>query len=233
MAASHSPIAWCAHASRTPYAAIALSMAITIGVWVQARGKFSHPSTALERVVWLNPKSRGYTSPAAPLAEPICIARGPDGSWRVGERAHTSETLYRGVAFATQRFHGLFTRWYIIREYQVHANEGDLTNEQRRAMRRAWWAKSRLGDFEQGGLHREITHRSVLIYDVSKVALAYEIAFIIAMASAARAYWYTAFHWRRDRRRARNACPSCGYPREGLESAAACPECGLSPIASS
>jgi hypothetical protein len=38
--------------------------------------------------------------------------------------------------------------------------------------------------------------------------------------------WYTPGFIRRARRRRRNACQSCGYPRAGLPRSASCPECG-------
>ncbi len=63
-------------------------------------------------------------------------------------------------------------------------------------------------------------------YRVNSVGLVHELAALMGLALFARASWYTAFHWRSDRRRARGGCPTCGYSREGLDPGAPCPECG-------
>lgn len=218
---------------RAPWAAIVLLVALGVDAYRQVDWRWAETGSSLmERAaIWCRDRT-GYIPPQTCILcyeqypTTVEFARHPDGTIAfIDENTPDDSQFIAAEVNQTYRELGVWSTWLTYESYRF-AFAPDVDKEARRPAVLLWTRTMQQWGYIDEPLisHSSSVGRSQIL--VNWASAANELAALTGLVLLARASWYTAFHWRSDRRRARNACPSCGYPREGLDAAAPCPECG-------
>lgn len=220
-------------ALRTPWGAAILLVVLTLdGIRVVEWHNPDRPSTLVAAFAescgrGLGVRPAGYMCILTGPRRPVPFALMPDGSLKIAdERARAAGAeieLILESSSSTQL--GVWTEWLGRRSIDF-TFEPSASNATRRRFVQAYWQLVDKEYYADMVGQPRITADSIRFTEIHLARLANEIVALLALGLLARAGWYSAIHWRSDRRRARGACPSCGYSREGLDAAAPCPECG-------
>ncbi len=232
MATPRSILGWIWRASRTPWAGGILLAALAGDTYrvVDWHGPDVGSSLYARGTEWLHDRL-GIVRPwmCRLPAFPTFVAMGvlPDGSVMLVDEGMPKDAKQILVTVdASFDRYGVWTEWLDRREFTLTFDPSvdEVTRAKGVA---AWWTLEKAYYAREGAA--SLGPDRVVVTRVDRVLLAHEIGALMGLALLGRASWYSAFHWRSDRRRARGGCPKCGYSREGLEPGAPCPECGVGP----
>lgn len=226
-------------ALRAPWAAGVLLVAIVVdGIRVVDWHNPDRPSTVLAWSVGLCGHALGFypavwEAPHTGTPRPERFVALPDGSVvplpggsvvaLVDDPPPGGIPVEVFVHRSSARF-GVWTEWLKNAHFEF-TFVGEVDEHIRQRTAQAWWTATGWADPRFGG-PASFRSDAIGFTRVNTWRLIHELTALTGLALFARAGWYTAFHWRSDRRRARGGCPSCGYSRDGLEETAPCPECG-------
>lgn len=220
--------AW--HALRTPWAAGLLGVVLIADGYRQVdwNGFEPGPSLLARAAGWCQDQlghGRGWMCRLPAFPTVVAFGELKDGSvMLVDEGMPKDSTPFAVTLDATFNRYGAWSDWLDRREFTFEF-EPSMHQDTRESAVRAWWSFAQQYYGRDGGMART-DGAGVTVTRIDGWRLANEVVALSALALFARAGWYSAFHWRSDRRRARGGCSKCGYSREGLDAGAACPECG-------